>query len=181
MRAANSSAAYGWVAVLLHWLLALWLLGLFALGWWMVDLDYYSPWYQRAPWWHKGLGVLAAMLMLARYGWRLFNPLPAAEPGMSRWEIRLALWGQRLFYLMVLLIAVSGYFIVTARGESLPVLGWFSLPASLTIAQQEDIAGWVHKYLAWGFMLMVLLHSVAALRHHFALGDKTLLKILGRE
>lgn len=181
MRAVNSRATYGWVAVLLHWLLALWLLALFALGWWMVELDYYSAWYQRAPWWHKGLGVLATLLMLLRYIWRLANPLPEHEPGIPAYQASLALWGQRLFYVLVFALALSGYLMVTARGESLSVLDWFALPATLSVAQQEDVAGWAHKYLAWGFMVMVLLHTVAALRHHFVVGDKTLLKILGRK
>ena len=39
----NTSARYGLVSVLLHWLVALVVFGLFALGYWMVDLNYYDP------------------------------------------------------------------------------------------------------------------------------------------
>ena len=39
----NTATTYGWVSIALHWFMAVVLLGLFALGWFMVDLDYYSP------------------------------------------------------------------------------------------------------------------------------------------
>jgi len=40
----NSATRYGTVAITLHWLVAAVIVGLFALGYWMVDLDYYHEW-----------------------------------------------------------------------------------------------------------------------------------------
>ena len=40
MQLRNSSARYGLVSVLLHWLVAVAVFGLFALVFWMVGLDY---------------------------------------------------------------------------------------------------------------------------------------------
>ena len=42
MQLRNSSSRYGWVSIVLHWGVALAVFGLFALGLWMVGLDYYS-------------------------------------------------------------------------------------------------------------------------------------------
>jgi cytochrome b561 len=39
----NSGARYGAVSVLLHWLTAVLVIGLFGLGLWMTSLDYYDP------------------------------------------------------------------------------------------------------------------------------------------
>ena len=42
MQWSNSSSRYGLVSILLHWVVALVVFGLFGLGLWMVGLDYYS-------------------------------------------------------------------------------------------------------------------------------------------
>lgn len=177
----NSSASYGLMAIVLHWLLALLLIALFVLGWWMVDLDYYSQWYQLAPGWHKSLGLVAAALMLFRYVWRLINITPQPEPSIAKWEYKIALCGQLFFYALVMLIALSGYLVVTAKGEGVAVFDWFTLPAlSYRVETQEDVAGLMHEILAWLLMALVCVHSLAALRHHVVNKDKTLLKIFGR-
>ena len=74
MQIFNTKVSYGLVAVLLHWLSALSVIGLFALGWWMVRLEYYDAWYTQGPYWHKGVGVLFGFLLLLRLVWKLLNP-----------------------------------------------------------------------------------------------------------
>ncbi len=59
----NSTQGYGLVAILLHWSMAVLIIGLYLLGDWMVDLDYYHPWYLEAPDLHRGLGVVTALLL----------------------------------------------------------------------------------------------------------------------
>ena len=76
MRAKNSEDAYGWVAILLHWLVAVTIIGLFALGFWMVDLSYYDPWYRQGPDIHRSVGILLFMAMVLRLVWRLLSPPP---------------------------------------------------------------------------------------------------------
>src|SRR5690606_41580895 len=45
----NTSRNYGLTSILLHWIGALAVFGLFGLGLWMVGLNYYSSWYRTAP------------------------------------------------------------------------------------------------------------------------------------
>ena len=54
----NTRENYGWVAKLLHWLVALAVFSLFGLGFWMVDLGYYDSWNKLAPHIHKSVGIL---------------------------------------------------------------------------------------------------------------------------
>ena len=42
----NSQSRYGMVSIIVHWLVAVTVFGLFAVGFWMVDLSYYSSWYE---------------------------------------------------------------------------------------------------------------------------------------
>ncbi len=179
MRWRNTTGSYGFIAILLHWLLALLVLGQFALGLYMVGLDYYDPWYHRAPAWHNGLGVLIAGLFLMRFIWRLSNPLPQLYG--VQWEQRAARLAHRLFYLLIALIVVSGYLIATAENQALDVFGLFSIPASVSdLPAQADVAGLWHRWLAWLLVGLTALHALAALKHHYMDRDSTLRRILGR-
>jgi len=76
MQLRNSPARYGWVSMVLHWGVALVVFGLFALGLWMVGLDYYSAWRKEAPDLHKSIGITLFAIMLVRIVWRLVSPPP---------------------------------------------------------------------------------------------------------
>jgi cytochrome b561 len=181
MQLRNSPTRYGLVSVLLHWLVALTVFGLFALGFWMVGLDYYSPWYRRAPDLHKSIGLLLFAVMLLRLFWRFFSPAPAALASHGRWTRLASKLGHGLLYLGLFAVMISGYLISTADGRPISVFGWFEVPATLTsIPDQADLAGLLHEYLAWGLVLLALVHALAALKHHFIDRDSTLTRMLGR-
>ena len=174
----NTTQQYGWVSIVLHWLMALSIIGLFALGVWMVNLDYYDTWYHKAPWLHRSAGVLLLCLFMFRLLWRLSNVVPniSGQP----WEKYLALWVHRGHYLWMFLVLVSGYLISTALGRGIDVFGWFEFPALLpTDKGRESMAGVVHMYTAWGFMAYIALHILAALKHHWIDKDNTLKRMFG--
>src|SRR5690554_7598846 len=75
----NTRSGWGIVSILLHWLSAVTIVGLFALGWWMTGLGYFDAWYNLAPWWHRSIGLLLLFATLARLVWRFANPTPAGQ------------------------------------------------------------------------------------------------------
>jgi len=177
MQLRNKPYDFGLVSMLLHWLMAILIIGLFFLGKYIVDLDYYNPWYIKAPELHLGLGVIVALLLAIRMGWRLSNPLPQITG--KPWEKYAALWVHRAFYIMIAGIVISGYFTTTAEGTGLSVFSWFDIPASFYgHPNQEDIAGMVHEWLANLMIALVVIHSLAALKHHFINRDSTLCRML---
>ncbi len=174
----NTGERYGWLAIMLHWTLAVLIVAQYFLGEFIVELDYMHPWYQRAPDLHRSLGVLVGLLLVLRIAWRWLNPRPAVEG--KPWEQYLALWVHRSFYLLIAAVLISGYLISTADGQAITVFGWFELPAlSDGWPQQEDIAGEFHEFLANGLMVLIVVHSLAALKHHFVDRDNTLKRMLG--
>ncbi|MCU1718436.1 cytochrome b [Pseudomonas sp. 5P_3.1_Bac2] len=180
MRWRNSPSHYGSVSILMHWLVAVVVFGLFGLGYWMVGLDYYSPWYQTAPDLHKSIGLLLFALMLLRVLWRLSNPTPASLPNHGALTRLGSKLGHAFLYLGLFVLMLSGYLISTAEGRGVEVFGWFAVPASITsIPEQADVAGLVHKYLAWALVIFAGLHGLAALKHHFIDKDRTLLRMFG--
>ena len=86
----NNEQRYGLVAKLLHWLMALGVIGLFGLGLYMVELDYYDRLYRTLPHIHKSVGILLFVLLIGRLLWRRFNTQP--NPQGSTMEKRVAHW-----------------------------------------------------------------------------------------
>lgn len=69
----NTPQRYGVVSAALHWLIAIAVYGMFALGLWMVTLSYYDGWYHQAPELHKSIGVVLMMGLVIRVVWRLIS------------------------------------------------------------------------------------------------------------
>jgi len=164
----NSGDDYGLIAQAMHWSLALLIVGLIAVGWWMVDLDYYDTWYHRAPELHKAFGVVALALALVRIVWAIIDRPPPLPATLHGWEQRGATAAHHVLYLMTVAIPLSGYLISTARGEGIDLFGWFEVPALLPAASgREEWAGVVHAWLAYGTLGLVVLHALAAFKHQF--------------
>lgn len=176
----NSARRYGVVSITVHWVVALVIVGLFALGYWMVGLDYYDEWYRKAPDIHRSLGILLMITMILRLFWRLANTAPAPLETHSRFEILAAHGAHWLLYLLIFTAMISGYLITTADGSSINVFGWFEVP-SVTgrIKGMEDTAGVVHYWATWAVVGLASVHALAALKHHFLDKDDTLRRMLG--
>lgn len=177
----NTPERYGVISAAFHWLSAIIVYGMFALGLWMVTLSYYDGWYHKAPEIHKSIGVMLMMGLVIRLVWRVISPPPATLTSYSP-LIRLgAALGHFALYALLLAIVISGYLISTADGKPISVFGWFDIPATLADAgAQADIAGTLHLWLAWSVVILSLLHGLMALKHHFIDKDVTLKRMLGQ-
>ena len=175
----NTSNHYGWLAKFFHWLTLPVLTLLFGLGLWMVELDYDDHWYDEAPYVHEGLGVLFAILIMIRLGWRLYSKPPKFSASLLIVEKKLATATHYLLYLLCIFLCITGYLIPTADGRALPVFDWFYIPSAGSFHPlQADIAGVLHHWAAWFIAVLVTVHGLAALKHHFVNKDNTLRKIL---
>lgn len=175
----NTEFSFGWIAIIMHWLVATTVVGLFILGYWMVDLSYYDAWYQAAPDLHRSIGLCLLVVMVIRLVWRLCNPHPRPEPGLKRWEIRISAIVHLLLYLLIFTTIIAGYLISTANGRGIEIFGWFTVPAIFPAVEgMEDIAGDFHEYLAYALMALAFIHMAGALKHHFVDKDRTLRRMI---
>ena len=173
----NNQSSYGWLAIGLHWLTAILVFGLFALGLWMVELDYYHGWYNEAPHYHKSVGLMLAGIFVVRLISKLMQTRPR---GLGKpWEQRIAHLVHIVLYLGLLSLFLTGYLISTADGRGIDIFNWATLPAlGELFDNQEDIAGTIHEWLAYGLMALVAVHVAGALKHHFVNKDASLKRML---
>ena len=179
MNITNTRSGYGLVAIILHWLMALLIVGLFVLGVYMVELDYYDKWYNSAPWWHKAFGMVVFLLLVLRLGWVLFNIHPTPLSSYQRWEIIAARATHILFYVLLVVICVSGYFITTAKGAPIDIFGWFNIPALIKLdSDTAKAVGEVHEIAAYIMAVLFVLHVIATFKHLILDKDVTLIRML---
>lgn len=167
--------SYSAVSKLLHWLMALMIFGLFGVGFWMVDLTYYSAWYKTAPHYHKSVGIVLAVLLLVRLAVFFKNRKPAPLASHSLLVQRASKLTHGLLYVLLFFIVVTGYLISTADNRGIEVFNWFVVPGfGEFFDQQADRAGLLHQWLAYGLIALAVLHALGALKHHFIDKDATL-------
>jgi len=179
MRWSNDEQRYGLVTKALHWATALLILGLVALGWWMVDLSYFDRWYTRALAWHRAFGLAVFVLGVLTLMWHRVSLPPGPQASLRAWERKAATGMHHLLLLLVLAIPASGYVISTSAGQGIDVFGWFEVPAIGAVGPRlRDVAIDVHFYLAYAILALVGLHAGAALKHQFIDRDGTLARMI---
>jgi cytochrome b561 len=178
----NTAARYGWIAILLHWLIAALFIGQFALGLAMMRISSQRAAFELIQW-HKSFGFLLLGLVLIRIGWRLGSVRPALPGTVAPLERRIAPVVHALLYGAQLAVPVSGWALVSVSMLEVPsvpfdlfVMSNLPLAASDSAEEFWSIA---HEWLAWMGMALATLHFLAALRHHFLLRDHVLARMIG--
>lgn len=179
MAITNSSTSFGWLTRLLHWLVAIHILGLVALGYYMVDLSYYDPNYHDSLHLHKAFGVSALALGLIKVVWYLINTQPQPTSTLPAWQLRASSAVHGLLLLLMVTIPVSGYLISTSAGDGIELFNGIELAAIMTVSDEwRDIAIEVHEFMAYAILAITALHALAALKHQFIDRDGTLKRML---
>jgi len=174
----NTRVRYGLVAISLHWLMALIIIGMYPLGLYIDSLGYYDAAYKTVPHWHKSIGVMLMILLVVRLLWRTITVQPKilSHSAVQKRVVKIA---HSSLYVLMAVALVSGYMISTADGRAIEVFNWFEIPAlPVVIDEQEDVAGLIHYWVTTSLIILAGAHALAALKHHFINKDKTLSRML---
>ncbi|NKB38467.1 MAG: cytochrome b [Gammaproteobacteria bacterium] len=181
MQIKNTKEKFGLITKLFHWSIAISIIALIWLGWYMVDLTYYDKWYNKSLTWHKSLGMLVLGAALLKIGWQLHSPAPDTTKALKKWERMSAYLMHKLLLAMMILIPFTGYLISTSNGKVVDIFGWFEIPALISKNREiRDIAIEIHFYTAYATAIFIIGHVAAALKHQFINKDSTLTKMLWR-
>jgi cytochrome b561 len=163
------SERYTTTAVMLHWLLALAIVGIFALGLYMTSLSM-SPTRLKLYNWHKWAGITILTLSALRLLWRLSHrppELPAAivrhMPAWQRFAHHATHAG---LYLLFFAVPLMGWAYSSAAGFPIVLFGVLPLPDFVPVDRElaEALKPW-HGRLAFALAGLVVLHILAALKH----------------
>ncbi|HNV89101.1 MAG TPA: cytochrome b [Methylotenera sp.] len=190
----QSTLRYTKTAIILHWLIALGIFVMFALGWYMSELPKDAPklmsldlfdlgiytWQfteettARAFYFnlHKSIGVTLFALILFRVFWRITHRPPAMLASLKAWERKLATGAHHLLYLLMVALPVSGIIMAT---NSKYGIKWFGIDLiqGLDNKDMREIFKEVHEVIGVIILLVIILHIAGALKHQLIDKDET--------
>lgn len=189
------SNRYTKTAVVLHWLIAIAIFGMFALGWYMSELPKEGP-KQMAfdlfdlgiyTWQlseeatirtfyfnlHKSIGVTLLVLVIFRLLWRIKHKPPALLTSYSAFERKLATGAHHLLYLLMIVLPLSGLLMTLYSKYGLKWFGFDFLPG-LDNKGLRDVFKESHEIIGVIILLVIAIHILGALKHKFIDKDTTL-------
>lgn len=185
LAAPTGRSGYSGLAIALHWITALLILGNLAGG--FVAHELLEPAAGAYPEkglldLHKSVGLTILFASLMRLFIRLVAGVPALPRHMTTTERTLARIAHGSFYALMLAIPLAGWIMVSASPTASP-LSWFGLfswpllptPVSLKLS---EAAAEAHELLALAMLALLALHVAGALKHHFLDLDDVLVRML---
>ncbi|ACT48025.1 cytochrome b [Methylotenera mobilis] len=169
---------YTLTAIVIHWLMALLLIALFAVGLYMHELKF-SPFKLQIYSWHKWAGVTAFMLVMLRLAWRIKHRPPVLPWTISKLAKLGAHIGHGVLYFLMIAIPLSGWLMSSAKGFQTVYFGVLPIPDLLAKDKAlGDSLQAVHMILSYSMAAVVLGHITAAIKHHVLDKDDVLRRIL---
>ena len=189
---------YTKTAIVLHWLIAIAIFSMLALGFWMTGLPKDAAKqlsYDVFNWgiytWqlaeevsprtfyfnlHKSIGVTILALVFVRIIWRITHKPPPLLPNYKTWERKLATGTHHFLYLIMFAMPISGAIMATFSKYGIK---WFGIPLvkGLDNTPVREAFEQVHEFIAILILVTVALHIAGALKHHFIDKDETLKRI----
>lgn len=166
---------YNTVAIILHWVMVILIITLFALGWYMEDLPKGS---QERSWFfalHKSIGLTTALLALFRLIWRCLHKPPPLPKYISVFKQRIASLTHTLLYVAIFVQPVSGYISSSFSGYKtkfwglpLPHWGWKAPDLNALFAN-------IHVISSIVLLILILLHLFGVIVHIYQ-GEKDIVR-----
>lgn len=182
----SDTQRYNKVTIILHWLIGLALLCMFALGFWMSDLSkdlpkvatldlfnwgihtltFSEPLTPRAYYFnlHKSVGITLFALIIFRMLWRMAYPGPTLPSTMKDWEKMLATATHKALYALMLVMPLSGLLMAVLSKYGVV---WFGIPLvhGVDNAIMRDVFKEAHELIGTVFLTIIVLHIAAAIKH----------------
>ena len=168
---------YTSAAIGLHWLIAALIGVALVMGWVMTDMAI-SPQKLKLYNWHKWVGITVLWLAAVRILWRVTHRPPAMVT-MPAWQRIAAHALHGVLYLLMLAQPLSGWIFSNASGY--PIVYLRLLPLPNLVGKNKQLADqWqeIHETLGWLLVAVLVVHALAALKHHLIDKDDTLRRML---
>ncbi len=156
---------YNTVAKILHWLMAVMILSLLCVGFYMQDLPRDDALRPTLYMMHKASGMTVLFLVVLRLLWRLTHKPPSLNrySGLVK---KAASISHVSLYILMFAIPLSGFLMSTAGGHAVNFFGLFEFP--LLFEKNKDLGkifSAAHEIFAYTIIGILLLHVAGAIKH----------------
>lgn len=169
---------------LLHWIVALFMISLLAVGIYMAETSAYNLYPI-----HKSMGVIALIFVLWRVVWRIKNGWPKPVSVYKKHEQLLSKLIHWVLIIGTLLMPISGIIMSGMGGHGVSVFGLELIAANHALDNPKQVvpinaglanaAHSMHGILGNVLIAAIVLHVVGAWKHHLVDKDNTLRRMLG--
>jgi cytochrome b561 len=174
----NNTERYGALSIGLHWFMLLLLIAVYA----CMELKGFFPkgsaTREAMKTWHFMLGLSVFVLVWLRVVAHVSGPVPEIEPDPPKWQTLLAKLMHVALYALMLGMPLAGWLLLSAEAKPIPFFG-FQLPA--LVGESKSLADFVKEIHETGGTVgyfIIGFHALAALFHHYFVGDNTLRRML---
>lgn len=175
---------YSLLQRLLHWIIALMVFGLLAVGLTFMALEdegMKSVFGEEITATlfkvHMTFGILLLVLMIVRIMLRFMQPTPAYNPPLVGIEALIGKGIHLLLYILLIGLPIGGWLATSA--ENMPVQ-FFNMTLPSLLAPNPELAHTLFEFHGLGgvaVLLLVLVHIAAALKHWLIMKDKMMNRI----
>lgn len=156
---------YDKVAVAFHWITALLIIGMIAVGLYMVTIPPRTPPREFLFNLHKSFGIVVFFVTLARLGWRWKHPPPPWPPETPAWNKTTAQVTHGLLYGALIVQATSGY-LMSEFGRF--GISFFGIELPRWGSDIPDVRAFfltLHGIGAFSVIVLTGFHAAAAIHH----------------
>jgi cytochrome b561 len=172
----NTDNQWGLVSRLLHWVMAIFIIGMLAGGLYMANLPN-SPFKFELYGIHKAIGVFILLFLIFRFVWRISQTIPTLLR-LPQPQQFLAKISAPFMYLVLFIMPLSGIAMSQAGGHPISVFGWATLPEMIgKNPELGKIAAVIHQTTAWILIALIIVHILAAFYHQFCRKDYLLTRM----
>ncbi len=174
----NTEDTYGWVAKFLHWVIGFTMIALLAVGTYMEGLkasDFKWTLYLT----HKSIGVAILLLILWRIIWTIYNKAPRLPEGMDKKLVLASKLTHLALYVVMIGMPLSGWLMSSAGGYPVSFFKLFTIPPLMD--KNPDLGKifhLIHEIMGKAAIALIVIHVLAALKHHIIDKDNILTRML---
>jgi cytochrome b561 len=154
---------YSKLAITLHWLVAVLLVAMVSLGWYMMSIEDEpgSGWYFNL---HKSVGIILLALVILRALWRFAHRPQSLPSSVPTWQATLAHWTQFLLYVCMFVMPITG---LSGALYSKSGVMFFGIPLPRPVPNHDlsEQLFTVHGVTVWILIAIASLHVVGGLKH----------------
>lgn len=178
----NTTTHYNKLSITLHWLMLLLMIAVYTSIELRVFFDKGTDTRDAFKMWHFMLGLSVLCLVCIRLVVRLISGAkPLIIPSPPHWQIRLSNIMHIALYGLMIFMPIAGWLILSFAGKTIPFFG-LELPSLVSKDfESAKVIKEIHETVGTVGYLLIGLHAIVALFHHYIIRDNTFKRMLFKE